>query len=339
MFLLRLNGEIEDGTYALSQVSYSAIWMQIAMKVVIALGGNALLQRGEPMTLERQRQRVRLAMGEIAPLAAHHELLITHGNGPQIGALALAQLEFDPEACNPLDVLGAQTDGLIGYLIEQELAPLLPHGRGCATLLTRIEVDPADPAFQSPSKFIGPVYGDAEARSAGEQRNWQMARDGAGWRRVVASPAPQRIINVDVIRLLVSHSVVVICAGGGGIPVAARDDGAMYGVDAVIDKDHASALLAREVDASALMLLTDVEAIYDDWGGASARLIRTISCAELARRELPAGSMGPKAAAACEFVSTTGGVAAVGRLQDAAKLLDGLAGTRIIADNQATEWY
>jgi carbamate kinase len=302
------------------------------MRIVAALGGNALLRRGEPVNVARQRANVRVAARSIAPLAARHELLVSHGNGPQVGLLALQGLAQDPDALYPLDVLGAETDGMIGYLIEQELAQCLPADRPCATLLTRIEVDAGDPAFDAPTKFIGPVYREDEMRALAREHGWEVARDGDAWRRVVPSPRPRRILQLGVIELLIRNGVVVVCAGGGGIPVARGDDGLLHGVDAVIDKDLASALLARAVGAGALLLLTDVDAVYEAWGSPGARPIRRIDPARLRDLPLPEGSMGPKALAACEFVEATGGIAAIGRLADAGALLVGSTGTLVSAE-------
>jgi carbamate kinase len=308
------------------------------MRVVIALGGNALLRRGEPMTLERQRANVRVAAEAIAPLAREHDLLISHGNGPQVGLLALQGLACNPGAVYPLDALGAETDGLIGYLIVQELGPRLPAGLGCVTVLTRIEVDAGDPAFAAPTKFIGPVYDRGQAHALAREHGWTVAQDGDAWRRVVPSPRPLRIVEMAAVELLVSHATVVICAGGGGIPVTRGADGVLRGADAVIDKDLSSALLAREAGAGALLLLTDTDAVYDDWGTPRQRAIRSVSPADLRARDLPAGSMGPKAEAACEFVEATGGVAAIGRLADAGKLVAGDAGTRVTPGVQTSWW-
>ncbi|MEC4747308.1 carbamate kinase [Methylomicrobium sp. Wu6] len=234
------------------------------MRLVIALGGNALLRRGEAPTSENQRRSIKIAAEALASLARLHELIITHGNGPQVGLLALQSAAHQPVEGYPLDILDAETEGMIGYLIEQELANLLPSHRLCATLLTQIEVDANDPAFQSPSKPIGPVYVKAVAERLAQERGWNIAKDGEHYRRVVASPWPRRILQLEVIKLLVACGIVVICAGGGGIPVARDDDGRLHGIEAVIDKDLASALLARELGADMLMMLTDVDAVYQD---------------------------------------------------------------------------
>ena len=308
------------------------------MRVVVALGGNALLRRGEALTADNQRRNVRLAAESLAPIALEHALVISHGNGPQVGLLALQGYAYKPEEAYPLDVLDAETEGMIGYLIEQELNNLLPPQRRCATLLTQIEVDAADPAFQHPSKPIGPVYTEVDARRLAAEKGWHIAPDGAHYRRVVASPRPQRILELGVIKLLMEQGIVVICAGGGGIPVVQRADGSLIGVEAVIDKDFASALLARELGVDALLMLTDVDAVYRDWGTPNARAIRRAAPQALRRLEFTPGSMAPKVQAACEFVEQTGAMAAIGRLDEAEALLRGEAGTLITQDVADIEW-
>jgi carbamate kinase len=309
------------------------------MLIVIALGGNALLHRGEALTAENQRENVKIAAAALAPLTAEHQLVITHGNGPQVGLLALQDSAYREDVHYPLDILDAETEGMIGYMIEQELGNLLPAGVRCATLLTQTEVDPRDPAFDHPSKPIGPVYDRAESQRVTERRGWRMAPDGESFRRVVPSPRPQRILEMAVIELLVEQQVIVICAGGGGIPVVRRDDGQLVGVESVIDKDSASSLLARELAADAFIMLTDVEAVYRDWGGKDARALRRISSREIDRMSFAAGSMAPKVAAACEFVEQTGGLAGIGQLKDAQAILTGEAGTAITRDTADTQWW
>ncbi len=299
------------------------------MRVVIALGGNALLHRGEPLTAVNQRHNVAIVAQALAPLAAEHDLVISHGNGPQVGLLALQSAAWRPDEAYPLDILDAETEGMIGYLIEQELGNLLPAGRRCATLLTQIEVDAADPAFRQPSKPIGPVYSAADAQALAGRRGWHIARDGQHYRRVVASPRPLRILELGVIELLVEQGVIVICAGGGGIPTVRRQDGSLIGVEAVIDKDHASALLARELNADAFLMLTDVDAVYRNWETPRARAIRRSTPQALRELTFAPGSMGPKVEAACEFVELTGRSAGIGRLADATAILAGTAGTTV----------
>ena len=297
------------------------------MRLVVALGGNALLRRGERMSADNQRRNVRLAAAALAPLTEQHALVVSHGNGPQVGLLALQAASAGRDEAYPLDILDAETEGMIGYLIEQELVNLLP-GRRVATLLTQVEVDPTDPAFRHPSKPIGPVYPADDARRLAAERGWHIAPEGDGYRRVVASPAPRRILELGVIELLVSQGVIVICAGGGGVPVVQRADGGLVGVEAVIDKDHASSLLATALHADALLMLTDVDGVYLDWNTPNARRIRRIAPAALRQHAFAPGSMGPKVQAACAFAER-GGMAGIGRLQDAAAILAGEAGTMV----------
>jgi carbamate kinase len=301
------------------------------MLVVAALGGNALLARGQALTAENQRENARVAAGALASIVrAGHDLVITHGNGPQVGLLALQGLAYKPEEIYPLDVMGAETEGMIGYLIEQELENALDHASPVATLLTQIRVDPDDPAFGQPTKFVGPVYDREKAEEMAERHGWSIAQDGDHWRRVVPSPAPVEIPDLKVIRLLLRHGTIVICAGGGGIPVMARPDGSLTGVQAVIDKDAASALLADALGANALLMLTDVEGILRDFGTDKASRIERLSPAEAVALDLPAGSMGPKAEAAARFAAGgEGRMAGIGRLDEALAILEGRAGTVI----------
>jgi len=300
------------------------------MLVVAALGGNALLQRGDPLTAQIQRANVATAAASLARIIeAGHRLVVTHGNGPQIGLLALQGAAYKPDEVFPLDVLGAETDGMIGYMIEQALENALGHDRPVATLLTQIEVDPKDPAFARPTKFIGPVYDKAEAERLAEARGWSIAADGQHWRRVVASPMPSDIPDLKVLELLLEQDVTLICAGGGGIPVVRRADGSLIGIEAVIDKDHATALLAHKLKADALLLLTDVEAVFRGFGTEAQTAIRRVSPEDAVRLDLPEGSMAPKVAAAASFVSRRDRYACVGRLEDALAMLEGRAGTMI----------
>jgi len=294
------------------------------VRLVVALGGNALLRPGEPPEAEVQRANLRGAARAIAPLVRDHELVITHGNGPQIGWLALqAAVSARPD---PLDVLGAESEALIGYLIEQELASLLPECE-IATLVTLVEVDAADRAFAAPTKPIGPRYTETAARAIARERGWQIAPVEGGFRRVVPSPEPHRIRELGVIRTLVEAGVVVVCAGGGGIPVVTTAAGTLRGVEAVIDKDLTAALLASELGADALLLLTDVAAVYEDWPHPCERPIRSATPAALRARAFAAGSMGPKVEAACRFIERGGRIAAIGALDAVACLLEGSAGT------------
>lgn len=309
------------------------------MRIVIALGGNALLRRGEPLTAANQRHNVRAAAEAMAPLAANNDLVICHGNGPQVGLLALQGEAYKAEEAYPLDILDAQTEGMIGYLIEQELRNLLPADRRCASLLTQIEVNPGDAAFTNPTKPIGPVYSADEAESLARARGWAIAPDGPHFRRVVPSPRPQRIFELGVIELLVSQGVIVICAGGGGIPTVRREDGSLIGVEAVIDKDSAGALLARELTADAYLMLTDVEAVWTGWGEPGARAIRRISPEALRSFSFAPGTMGPKVEAACEFAERTGAIAGIGALKDATAILEGRAGTLVTTDAEDIVWW
>src|SRR5689334_8684799 len=271
------------------------------MRVVVALGGNALLKRGEPMTAEVQRENVRTAARALAPVAQRHRLVLTHGNGPQVGLLALQSAAYGAVEPYPLDVLGAETEGMVGYMLEQELGNLLPFDVPFATILTMVEVDPADPAFGDPTKFVGPVYERAEADRLAAEKGWAFKQDGAKWRRVVPSPLPQRIFEIRPVQWLLDHGTIVICAGGGGIPTM-YERGAhrkLAGVEAVIDKDLCSELLARELNADLLVMLTDASAVYMDWGKPTQQLIRRTSPEALAGIRFAAGSMGPKVEAAC----------------------------------------
>ena len=299
------------------------------MLVVAAVGGNALLQRGQPLTAQAQRANVRTAAQALAQIVrAGHRLIITHGNGPQGGLLALQGAAYKPSEAYPLDVLGAETEGMIGYLIEQELENELGHDYAVATLLTQVVVDARDPAFGKPTKFVGPVYSEEEAHARAEAAGWTIAQDGQYWRRVVPSPKPIEIPDLRVLRLLLDQHVIVICAGGGGIPVLRRPDNSMIGVEAVIDKDAASALLAADIGADALLLLTDVDAVYEGFGTDAAKALDHLTPDQGRALDMPTGSMGPKLAAACDFADRCG-IAGIGRLADAQALLDGTAGTRV----------
>jgi carbamate kinase len=301
------------------------------MRIVVALGGNALLRRGEPLSALNQRENIRIAAKALAPIAMEHELVITHGNGPQVGLLALQSAAYNAEESYPLDILGAETEGMIGYLIEQEMGNVLPFEKSIVTLLTQIEVDRDDPAFENPTKPIGPIYPREQADQLARERGWAMAADGDSYRRVVASPRPKRIFELKSIRLLLEHNVLVICSGGGGIPCVYQEDRSLTGVEAVIDKDHAGALLAQQLQADRYLMLTDVPAVVRDWGENHAKSIQRASPAQMARWNFAAGSMGPKVEAACEFVKQSNAIAGIGRLQDAQALLNGSAGTTIDA--------
>ncbi|WP_019145859.1 carbamate kinase [Aeromicrobium massiliense] len=303
------------------------------MRVVVALGGNALLQRGEPMTTETQRRNVRRAAPALAKVAADHELVLSHGNGPQVGLLALQAAAYTEAEPSTLDVLGAETQGMIAYILEQELRNSSPTER-FATVMTMVGVDPDDPAFQHPTKFVGPGYTEEQARRLTSEKGWPFRQDGQAWRRVVPSPRPQRIFELDAIRALIDLDVVVICAGGGGIPtvVTQTETGpVLSGVEAVIDKDLATELLAREIDADLFVMATDVEGVFTGWGTADQQLVTRATPAELRAMELPAGSMGPKVDAAAGFVEATGRRAAIGGLGLIEQIVAGSAGTQVVA--------
>jgi carbamate kinase len=300
-----------------------------AMRTVIALGGNALLRRGQPMTAENQRANIRTAAEAIAAVSPGNAIVIAHGNGPQVGLLALQAAAYHDVAPYPLDVLGAQTEAMIGYVIEQELGNLLPKEQQLATVLTMIEVDREDPAFNNPTKPIGPVYDRETAERLKAASGWTIAADGDKFRRVVASPKPKRIFEIGPIRSLVERGTIVICAGGGGIPTMYDEYGKLHGVEAVIDKDRASDLLARQLDADLLVIATDVDGVYTDWGTPDQTRLGLVTAGDLERLDLPAGSMGPKVEAACGFARATGNEAVIGSLVDIAKIVDGTAGTRV----------
>ena len=299
------------------------------MRIVAALGGNALLERGERPDSGIQQGHVESAVAALAPLARDHELIITHGNGPQVGLLAMESAR-DPALSRPypFDVLGAQTQGMIGYWLVQALQNALP-GRLAGCLVCRTLVSADDPAFADPAKFVGPVYDEARARQLAAQYGWQIRQDGTAWRRVVPSPEPVRLLELPLISELLTTGAIVICAGGGGVPVTQDAAGAMRGVEAVVDKDLTATLLARSLHAGALLLLTDVEAVQENFGTAQARPIRLATAGELRARPFPAGSMGPKIDAACRFAEATGGLAAIGRLDDAEAMAHRKAGTII----------
>jgi carbamate kinase len=309
------------------------------VRIVIALGGNALLQRGQPMTESQQRENVRTAAAQIAQVAKGNELVIAHGNGPQVGLLALQSAAYKDVAPYPLDVLGAQTEGMIGYLIEQELGNLLPFEVPFATILTQVEVDPADPAFSHPTKPIGPVYTKDEAQRLAREKGWSIAPDGDKYRRVVASPKPQRIFEIRPVKWLLEKGTIVICAGGGGIPTCYGEDHKLRGVEAVIDKDLCSALLAQELDADLLVIATDVDAAYVEWGTPSQKAISYAHPDELEKLGFAAGSMGPKIAAAIEFARKTGKDAVIGALPDIVAIVGRAAGTRIGVREHGIRFY
>jgi carbamate kinase len=296
--------------------------------VVIALGGNALLQRGQVLNVENQRGNIRVAVRQLARVHEHDKLVIAHGNGPQVGLLALMDQAYQAVDPYPLDVLGAETVGMIGYMIEQELGNIIPEEDHIVTVLTQVVVDPADPAFGKPTKPVGPIYDRREAERLQREKGWSVAPDGPYFRRVVPSPEPQRIIEIEAIRLLVDEGIVTICAGGGGIPTAYRD-GKLYGVEAVIDKDLAASLLARSLHARLFVMLTDVDYVYVDYGTPRQRAIRAAHPDALEQLEFDDGSMGPKIRGACRYVRETGRRSAIGSLGELYDIVEGHAGTQI----------
>ncbi|MDP6318181.1 MAG: carbamate kinase [Candidatus Thalassarchaeaceae archaeon] len=298
------------------------------MRIVVALGGNALLRRGQPMTAENQRENVRIAAKSLAPISTDNQLVISHGNGPQVGLLALQSAAYEEVEAYPLDVLGAQTEGMIGYMIEQELGNLLSIEIPFATILTMVEVDPEDPAFDNPTKPIGPIYSEEDAARLSNEKGWIMKPDGKHWRRVVPSPEPHRIFELRPIHWLLEQGTIVICAGGGGIPTIYDEDGNLSGVEVVIDKDRASALLAFELEADLLVLATDTDGVYLDWGTESAKRVEKTTPDEIEQYEFAAGSMGPKVEAACDFVKRSGQRAVIGALTDLEAMVNGTAGTQ-----------
>jgi carbamate kinase len=306
-------------------------------RAVVALGGNALLRRGEPLEAATQARAARAAARALAPASATHQLVITHGNGPQVGLLALMSDAYTETAPYPLDVLGSETEGQIGYVLELELDNAMPDQQ-TVTVLTRVVVDEHDPAFSAPSKFIGPVYSESEARALADQHGWVVKHDGDAWRRVVPSPQPRRIVQLAAIERLVDAGFLVVCTGGGGIPVVEDRSGRQRGVEAVIDKDLASALLATELGVDTLVLATDVDAVYEDYDTPAQRPIARATPAGLRAHDFAAGSMGPKVEAVCRFVERTGARAAIGSLGEIGDLLSGRSGTQVLADGPELEY-
>ena len=309
------------------------------MRIVVALGGNALLRRGEAMTAENQRANVKTAAEALAQIYDGNELVITHGNGPQVGLLALQGAAYKPDEAYPLDVLGAQTEGQIGYMIEQELGNILPYEVPFATILTMIEVDAKDPAFQNPTKFIGPVYEKEDIDRLAAEKGWSVKQDGDKWRRVVPSPLPKHMFQLRPVKWLLEKGTVIICAGGGGIPTVYDENRKLHGIEAVIDKDLASELVARELEADLYIMATDADAVYLDWGKPEAKAFKRAEPAAMRDYDFPAGSMGPKVDAACQFAEQTGKAAAIGALKDLKGIVEGTAGTTIAGDATGIEWH
>ena len=298
------------------------------MRILVALGGNALLRPGQPVDAGVQRENVEAAASGLVAIAAENELVVTHGNGPQVGLLALQSESCPAVPPYPLDVLGAESEGMVGHMLGLALRNAMPE-RDVVTVLTEVVVSPDDPAFLKPSKPIGPVYGEVEAKRLARERGWTVGRDGDAYRRLVPSPEPNAVAELRSLRGLIESGALLICAGGGGIPVTLDGAGTMRGVEAVIDKDLTAALLARRLEVDLLLMLTDVEAVELDWGTERARPLGSTSPAELRRHDFAAGSMGPKVEAACRFVEATGRRAAVGALADAERIVRGEAGTQV----------
>ena len=303
------------------------------MKLLVALGGNALLKRGEFPSTSSQRENTRMAARALEKIAREHQLILSHGNGPQVGLLAMQAECYAGAEAYPFDVMCAATAGMIGYMIEQELGNLLGYDVPIATLLTRVAVDPDDPEFSAPTKFVGTAVDDDEAETLSNAHGWQFRRDGDKLRRVVPSPTPQRIIWHRPIRWLLDNHAVVICAGGGGIPVVHNtEDDSYRGVEAVIDKDRASGLLASEIPSDMFVIATDVDGVYLDYGTDRQRVLRRTTPAELDALNFSSGSMGPKVDAACLFVRRTGKPAVIGSLDHIADIVAGISGTWIEPD-------
>ncbi|WP_449276777.1 carbamate kinase [Leucobacter sp. GX24907] len=307
------------------------------MRIVVALGGNALARRGEPMTADRLRKNVRSTCRMLASLVADNEVVITHGNGPQVGLLALQNLAYQDVAAYPLDILGAETQGMIGYVVQQELSNTLGADREVAAILTTTVVDESDPAFEHPTKLIGPQYSAQDADQAAATYRWTIARDGELFRRVVPSPSPERIVQAPLIGRLLTDGIPVVCVGGGGVPVRIDGRGRQVGMQAVVDKDLASAALAAELRADMLVMLTDGDFVVERWGEPDARPIRRASPDALEELEFAEGSMAPKVDAAIR-VARAGGRAVIGPLDRLEDLLAGTVGTEVVPDARGIEY-
>ena len=309
------------------------------MRIVIALGGNALLRRGEPLTFENQRQNIKIACEQIAKVWPNNEMVIAHGNGPQVGLLALQGAAYTEVPTYPLDVLGAESVGMIGYMIQQELGNLVPFDVPLATILSQVEVDKNDPAFKNPTKPIGPVYSKEEAERLAKEKNWSIAQDGDKYRRVVPSPLPKRIFEIRPVKWLLERGSIVICAGGGGIPTYYDEQHNLHGVEAVIDKDLCSALLAENLDADLFIIATDVSAAFIDWGKDTQKAIASAHPDAIKEIGFASGSMGPKVQAAINFARYSGKDAVIGSLSDIVDITKGKAGTRISTNVTGINYY
>ena len=308
------------------------------MKILMALGGNALLQRGQPQEASVQMQNIERASKLIAGIAKHHHVVLCHGNGPQVGLLSLMYHAYKDVTPYPLDVLVAETQGMIGYMLQHAL-----HNEGVekvVTLVTQIEVDPNDPAFATPTKPIGPVYDKETALKMAHDKGWEIAPDGKFYRRVVASPHPKNVVELQAALALIDAGYFIIFCGGGGIPVIEdKKTGRLVGTEAVIDKDRAASLVAVELNMDLFMILTDVDAIYVNWGTKDQKAIKEISPTELKKLDFARGSMGPKVEAACNFVFKTNKTAKIGDLFKGDALLNGSSGTTIRNDVTKTIYY
>lgn len=304
------------------------------MRIVVALGGNALLKRGEPMTAQNQSANIRLAAEQLAKVKPKNELIISHGNGPQVGLLALQHAAYYAQDIKiepyPLDVLVSQTVGMIGYMLQQELTNLLPE-TPTQTLVTQVIVDEHDPAFSKPSKPIGQVYTQAEAEKLAAEKGWTVMPDGQYYRRAVPSPKPQDVTGINAVKALLAQDHIVICGGGGGVPCVKNAQGQLTGVEAVVDKDLATAVIANHLDADLFIIATDVNAACVNFQKEGERKIAKANPAalEALSAEFAAGSMGPKVQAVINFVKATGKDAAIGSLSDIEDIVAGKAGTRV----------
>ena len=314
------------------------------MRIVVALGGNALLKRGEPMTAQNQSANIRLAAEQLAKVKPKNELIISHGNGPQVGLLALQHAAYYAQDSKiepyPLDVLVSQTVGMIGYMLQQELTNLLP-ATPTQTLVTQVIVDEHDPAFSKPSKPIGQVYTQAEAEKLAAEKGWTVMPDGQYYRRAVPSPKPQDVTGINAVKTLLAQDHIVICGGGGGVPCVKNAQGQLTGVEAVVDKDLATAVIANHLDADLFIIATDVNATCVNFQKEGERKIAKANPAalEALSAEFAAGSMGPKVQAVINFVKATGKDAAIGSLADIEDIVAGNAGTRVSLSANEVVFY